>query len=614
MSNKNNSSYEILKNTGSEIEKIFHISDIHIGNDRHDEFRLVFSRLFNIIREKVGNSNNKCLIVITGDIIDSWNLSPQAIELLNEFYTDATSITSCISISGNHEYKGLDTKYSNPLYPLIDQNFNTGNSNKSYTIGENKCYLYENIIFGLTTPFSDKVTPCKIKKKGVIKIGLYHGTVYNAQDYQKFIFKDDSYFGCEDFNDYKYVLLGDIHKEQSMNADKTIRYPGSLIQLKKSESPDHGFILWDLKKEKSTFITVPNDNVQLCIDETDNINKLNLQQYNGKNIQITLRHRSGTDKSKIKHIQDTINKKLNKSDISYETNIDYSDTQVNVDLDINGKKESLLKILNKNDAITFIVDYMKRYYDATMMDKIKKMLKLLATRIKYDDNITINNIKIEKLEFDNMFIFGNDNHIDFTKFNGLVGLNSRNGTGKSSIIDTICLSIYGSQSRGTEDMKSALKKGAKEFKTDITLSVNKDKYRIVRIYKRAGNDYMKFGSCSVTIYKNKKEIKSYDKSTGWLAANKFIADTICSYDDFVNHFVILQKVDTGFSNMGKKRGDYLLDIFKLDLFNEFSNEISAEKRHISTRFASVANMLVDLNLIKKGDSHKIKDKQKLMNY
>lgn len=604
--------YEILKDTGTDVDKIFHISDIHISNDRHDEFRLVFSRLFNIIRTRVGNNNDNCLIVITGDIIDSWNLSPAAKELLNEFYTEATSITSCISIPGNHEYKGLDKKYNNPLYPLIDQNFNTGNANKSYTIGENKCYLYENIIFGLTTPFADKVTPCKIKQGDLIKIGLYHGTIYNAENYQKFKFKDDSYFGCDDFSDYQYVLLGDIHKEQSMNAEKTIRYPGSLIQLKKSESPEHGFIMWEIKKGKSTFIKVPNDKVQLCIDESDNINKLDLQKYNGKNIQITLSHRSGTDKNRIKDIQNTINKKLNNSDISYETNIDYSDTRVNVDLDINGKKESLLKISNKGNAVEFIVNYMKKHYDDNMMKKIKKMLLILAKRIKHDENATINNIQIESLEFDNMFIFGNNNRIDFTKFSGLVGLNSRNGTGKSSIIDTICLSIYGTQSRGTEDMKSALKKGEKEFKTDITLLVNKERYRIVRTYKRSGNDYMKFGKCSVVIYKNNKEIKSYDKSTGWLEANKFVADNICSYNDFVNHFVILQKVNTGFSNMGKNRGDYLLDVFKLDLFNEFSNEISAEKRHISTRFASVANMLVDLNMIKKGDSQKVKDKKKLM--
>lgn len=609
---KMNRPYTIIRDTNNKIEKIFHISDIHIGNGRYAEFRLIFDRLFNIIRKKVGKNKNKCLIVVTGDIIDSWNLLPEAKELLNDFYTQATSITSCVSIPGNHEYKGVESSYKNPLFPLIDQNFNTGNDNRSYTIAKGGLYLYDNVIFGLTTPFADKVTECKVNSKGMVKIGLYHGTVHNAINHQKFKFTDEEYFCCDDFSDYDYVMLGDIHKEQSLNKEKTIRYPGSLIQLKKSEAPDHGFIMWEILKGKSTFIKVPNDKVQICIDEEDDLNKLNLKKYNGKTVEITISHRSMTDKKKINRMKDKIQKKLNMSDVSYESNVDYSDTKVNMDMNVDGNKRSLLKISSKEDAIDFTLKYMKKLYKKDKMNKIKKMLKRISNDVNYDGASSINNIRVKKLSFNNMFIYGTDNKVDFTKFNGLVGLNSGNATGKSSLIDTLCLSIYGKQSRGSEDMKSALKRGELELSTDVTLSVNKVNYRIVRRYKRSGTNYMKFGTCGITIYKKGKEIKSYDKSTGWVTANKYIEDNICSYDDFVNHFVILQKVNTGFTAMGKERGNYLLDVFKLDLFREFSKQITNEKKRISTRYAAIANNLVEIGAMKKGASRRVKDKKKLM--
>ena len=47
------------------------------------------------------------------------------------------------------------------------------------------------------------------------------------------------------------VMLGDIHKRQFLDVDERVGYPGSLIQQQNySEDPSHGFLLWDVEKEK----------------------------------------------------------------------------------------------------------------------------------------------------------------------------------------------------------------------------------------------------------------------------------------------------------------------------------------------------------------------------
>ena len=45
------------------------------------------------------------------------------------------------------------------------------------------------------------------------------------------------------------VLLGDIHKQQYLNKQKTIAYAGSLVCQNWGEHPtNHGYIKWDAPK------------------------------------------------------------------------------------------------------------------------------------------------------------------------------------------------------------------------------------------------------------------------------------------------------------------------------------------------------------------------------
>jgi len=77
-----------------------HISDIHIRNvKRHDEYRVVFSKLYEELR-----SLNVDRIVCTGDVAHTkTQLSPEYFSLTVEFFTELCRIAPVDLLPGNHD-------------------------------------------------------------------------------------------------------------------------------------------------------------------------------------------------------------------------------------------------------------------------------------------------------------------------------------------------------------------------------------------------------------------------------------------------------------------------------------------------------------------------------
>ena len=103
--NSNGTSYEIIKKSQKKINRIAHLSDIHISKNtkNHDNYRKVFRRLYNSLYKQFENTDNN-LIVITGDIIhENSDISIPQVELVKEFYINLSNICDVIYILGNHD-------------------------------------------------------------------------------------------------------------------------------------------------------------------------------------------------------------------------------------------------------------------------------------------------------------------------------------------------------------------------------------------------------------------------------------------------------------------------------------------------------------------------------
>ena len=91
-----------------------------------------------------------------------------------------------------------------------------------------------------------------------------------------------------------------------------------------------------------------------------------------------------------------------------------------------------------------IEEYLNNNYavDEDTMIKINKILTDLNTKIASEDILRNINWKLKKFEFSNMFSYGEDNVVDFTKLNGIIGLFAPNAAGKSALLDALAFCLF----------------------------------------------------------------------------------------------------------------------------------------------------------------------------
>ena len=239
----------------SMIRYIYHISDIHIRNDRWDEYYQVFLKTQEKIRSMI--DPKRSLIVITGDVLHfKTDLTPESVQYAKQFLDMMQKICDVVIIAGNHDCNMVNRSRIDSLTAL----FPLSHSDKSYLIEEKDhtlCYLrksghyqYRNILFGLSSLLDGRFVRAR-KAFGKYQIALHHGSKFSLQD----------------FDGYDYVLLGHLHTPRFLA--KNVGYSGSLIQQSFAESiSNHGFLSWDLETGKTTFHEISNDYAFITIENT----------------------------------------------------------------------------------------------------------------------------------------------------------------------------------------------------------------------------------------------------------------------------------------------------------------------------------------------------------
>ena len=103
----------------NKIEKVYHISDIHIRNfKRHEEYKRVFKSIYDYIDStKTENS----IIVLTGDIVHSKNdITPELVKEVTDLFIELSSRLPTIVIPGNHDANLNNNARLDSLTPVID--------------------------------------------------------------------------------------------------------------------------------------------------------------------------------------------------------------------------------------------------------------------------------------------------------------------------------------------------------------------------------------------------------------------------------------------------------------------------------------------------------------
>lgn len=283
MSNDDEIYINEINNKNIKINKIYHISDIHIHlQSKHIEYREVFKNLYSFLKKDLTkNSNDKSskesvsIVVITGDILHSkTELTPECIELTREFMRKLSKIMPTFFIAGNHDLNVNNDERLDALTPIYN---GISKSLNLYYLEKTGIYIYGDIVFSVASVRDyniinrneiDKLmkSNSKYKKRDYKVIGLYHGRVNGAilpngstidGELNK---KTGNAITPSSFSGYDFTLMGDIHHKQFVNKNETAGYSGSLIQQNHGETLNgHGVLVWNLDKKETEFKEISNN-------------------------------------------------------------------------------------------------------------------------------------------------------------------------------------------------------------------------------------------------------------------------------------------------------------------------------------------------------------------
>lgn len=582
---------DLYINENITIKSLFHISDIHIRRyDRHDEYKIVFNNLYKYL---VKNTNNNSLIVITGDLLHNKdNLTPDCIIMAYDFLTTLSNIRPVILIPGNHDFVETNTHIKDSIGAILADRAIMN----LYYIRDSGFYRYCNIVFSVVSIF-DKIELNIVnymKKKDDIMIGLYHGPVGNTETAVGIILQGDK--KPSDFKGCDYVLLGDIHKYQYIA--NNMAYASSLISQNFSEIDEyHGVLVWDIINAKTYYNIIDNPYRYMVFDISNgtvvhNKNNIDVGTYifpSNARIRLNIIETSIND---INIIKKTIRKRY--------PNIIFYDNIITNDVD--------------NSTIVKKIDYLEMldpYIEKLNINEKNECIKLFQNELN-SINININKLcfqwELLDLRFSNMFAYGENNIIDFTKlpFNEIVGLFAPNSHGKSSLIDVILLSLYDNFSRNTDSRYRTIpsyivNNNATTFEMIIRFKLGSDIYTIDKKGKVIGKNTSKTGKVidftTYTFIKNNNGVNTNMTRKDRFETQKEIDNIIGSYSDFCLTTLFLQNREKNFYDMSPmERKTFLYKLLCLDKFETIFDVFNMNEKESNIKMKSTLEELKNIDI------------------
>lgn len=384
-------------------------------------------------------------------------------------------------------------------------------------------------------------TPNNIHQHKPTNIMLYHGRVNGAVLFNGMEFNDNKTANKtitpSTFSEYDITLLGDIHKHQFLTV--SMAYAGSLIQQNLGEdNRGHGIIKWNVDTRRGELVEIPNDwsyltmfidnkkanylctasdgthnpgcsltkNIRVRIlyrntPETyiaDYITLLkmnhNVLEYNWNNDEVIQSAMNGStaDSDAPDNSTDLQNTAMDTDiDNTNNNNVDEKGNNINT-IEISKKKngkniKSLIDITSPEVQNRYLEEFLQENEPNITPEEIAEIkqlniaqnILLKETNKNYNSQAFNGNYKIKRLEFSNLFSFGENNIINFTDFRGIVGIIAPNHLGKSSIIDIIIYTLFDEFTRkgSTKDIININKE---DFHIKMDINIGNWTYTIVK--------------------------------------------------------------------------------------------------------------------------------------
>lgn len=561
--------------------KFAHFADIHWrGLTRHEEYKEVFNEAFKNL-----NVQKPDAIFIVGDIVHSktQGITPELINNLCWFFTEFSKIAPVYITLGNHDGLIYNKDREDAISPIIK-----ALNNKNLLLFKNTCQINYNNEININnfSCFDEDNWKNLSLQKEKINIGLFHGPI-NGCKIGEDDYSIDTDYEITLFKDYDFVFLGDIHKRQFLDIDNKIGYCGSTIQQNFGEGYEKGYLLWNIETDgnanvtnySSEFIKLENKNPFITIEW-----KTNLEQtinYIKNNFPLRSRFRIYSNDSSFNNIEFKKISSILKNEGALEVSLKN-------DFKLNNKRSDFLqsdyKKLNLRDP-NIILSLFKKHFDILKIEQKKQneindLFNKIWSKIDKKDSCEDNKWSLNKIEFDNIFGYGENNVIDFDKLEGVVGVFGKNRAGKSSICGSLMYTLFNSTDRGSISNLDIVNNKKDYCKSTAYISKLNKKYKIERqTVKKEDKKGNKSAITHLNLFE-KDEIDGIYKDLSEESrkeTEKTLRDIIGYSDDFLLTSLSAQgEMNAFIKYKGSDRKSILSKFLELDVFEKL-NEIARQE-------------------------------------
>lgn len=547
--------------------KIAHFADVHFrGLARHAEYRESFEDAFKTLREIKPD-----LIYIGGDIVHSktQGITPELIDALTWWFNSLASIAPVDVLLGNHDGLIMNKHRQDAISPVIaalkNPRIRLMKSSGTYTTDR------PDIVFHAFSLFDkegwDRINPVP----GKINVALYHGSVRGAKSDTDYELEGETTLSF--FEKFDFSLLGDIHKRQFLNNQRTIAYCGSTIQQNYSEEIEKGFLFWDIRSKEDfdvSFHPVKNSNPFITVvwgedtNEESVIKKIPV----GSRVRLDVQSRN-TDR--LRSFCSLIESRVCPIELTYKTHADSitRDERKSISSESINVKQALVDFINR-----------KNLPEQVSQQALTRLDQYLSARDGAEDSVRNVKWDLNRIEFDNLFAYGEGNFVDFRSMPGITGIFGKNRSGKSSIIGSIVYSLFNTTDRGSMKNLHVINSKKEFCKAKVDLSVSSNDYEILREtiknYPKKGEVWAST-TLSLTKGKSEGEEKVDLNDEQRRETEKILRSLIGTSDDFFYTCLSPQgNMNLFINEKSTARKQMLTRFLDIDYFEELQNKVKSD--------------------------------------
>jgi len=480
---------------------------------------------------------NPDIIYVGGDIVHNktQGISPELIDCLCWWFNSLSEVAPTHVILGNHDGLVFNKDRQDAITPIIEALKNP-NIHLYKDSGVYPIKNHEDFNWCVFSCFDEVNWENVLPEDEKINIALFHGAVWGSKT--DVDFSIDGEVTDDFFDGFDFTLLGDIHKKQFLNDEKTMAYPGSSIQQNYGEGTGKGFLFWDIRDKNDfdvKFFEIPHFKPFITLDwegSVDDIIDKAMDYPDGSRFRI--KSKSLLYQSDSKRLQYDLKREKLATEVVFKSESTFDVSKIQTSAGTLKRNNLRDPKVHKSLIRSF---YKERDIEEKVVEKVDNLIERYVSQISDTENVLRNTRwQVNSLRFDNLFAYGQDNIINFENLPGITGIFGKNTKGKSSIIGSLMYGLFNTTDRGPIKNLHIVNNRKNSCSAIIDLCINGENFQIERsTIKHETRKGEVYASTGLKLYKSDQSGETVEDITEEQRreTEKILRRMIGTADDFL---------------------------------------------------------------------------------